>query len=176
MVHLAIQIAHFHNRTWRNNSGIRFGLRTMYTITGLRLKKRLIEILLDGGRRLHVIHQRNPRYPACTSNKVVPIHKIPFRDITYRPETWDWNTVLLSSGRVVNILVVLAQATASLVLIVRRRRVDQATMLLDSTNGLYAIIGILCTCQSLMITVIGGTWVSANDAPCSDFHAHRTVI
>ncbi len=52
------------------------------------------------------------------------------------------------------LLVILAQAIASLILILRRRHVENATLLLDSTNGLYAIIGIVSCCNSLMIVTV----------------------
>ncbi|MCJ1472902.1 hypothetical protein MMC13_001551 [Lambiella insularis] len=52
----------------------------------------------------------------------------------------------------------MAQAIASLVLIIRRRLLEGATLLLDSSNGLYAIIGILCAWNSLLIHFVGGEW------------------
>ena len=73
-------------------------------------------------------------------------------------EPWTWDSCLLGIGRVVNVLVVLAQAVASLALIVRRRQIEGATLLLDSVNGLYAIIGIASAVNSLLIMAVGGTW------------------
>ncbi len=66
--------------------------------------------------------------------------------------------MLLNSSHVVNILVVLVQAVASFVLIVRHRQVEYVTLLLDSANGLYAMIELLSACNSLMILAVGGKW------------------
>ena len=55
-------------------------------------------------------------------------------------------------------LVVLAQAAACLLLVVRRRQIENASLLLDSINGVYALVGICSACNSLLITAIGREW------------------
>ena len=62
---------------------------------------------------------------------------------------------LLNSGRLINLTVVLAQAITSLVLVIRRQRLD-AALVLDSTNGLYAIIGILSVWNLFVLLVHDG--------------------
>ena len=83
---------------------------------------------------------------------------------------------MLEGSRVKNILVVLAQAVASFVLIVRRRHIENATLLLDLTNGLYAIIGIMSAFNSLLVMSIGGTWDVLDNAHLSGGTSLNNVI
>lgn len=69
------------------------------------------------------------------------------------------------AARSVTTLVALAQAVACLVLVVRRWQVENAILLLDSTNAVYAIIGTLSPCHSLLITAVGGEWKYSEGAP-----------
>ena len=82
---------------------------------------------------------------------------------------------MLKTSRAINILVVLAQAIASLILIIRRRHIEHATLLLDSTNGLYAIIGIMTACNSLMILAIDGSWDTIEDTDLDPRHLKDTT-
>ena len=75
---------------------------------------------------------------------------------------WTFDGVLLNASRVFALLVGLAQAVAALALVLRRRQVQDATLLLDSANGLYAAIGIVSCCNSLVILFVGGTWELTN--------------
>ncbi len=87
---------------------------------------------------------------------LVPFKELAPAAVEYRATPWSWDSSVLKGSRVINILVVLAQAAASLVLKIRRRYVENATLLLDSTNGLYAIIGLMSTFNSLLMMSIGG--------------------
>lgn len=87
---------------------------------------------------------------------LVPFKELASAAVEYRATPWSWDSSVLKGSRVINILVVLAQAAASLVLKIRRRYVENATLLLDSTNGLYAIIGLMSTFNSLLMMSIGG--------------------
>ncbi|MCJ1354587.1 MAG: hypothetical protein MMC33_004576 [Icmadophila ericetorum] len=92
---------------------------------------------------------------------------IAFRDIplsrlihrpTVRTRSQFWDSFTLATGRALNLLAVLAQTSAAFLLIYRRSHIQDATLLLDSTNGLYAFIGILTTFNSLLILFVGGKW------------------
>ena len=133
-----------------------------------------MEVLGDAG--YGVIHSllftySRPFYGRRTtnSNKGVTVgsSKMKGKWVKHTVEPWTWDSCLLSTGRVVNILVVLAQAVASLVLIIRRRQIEGATLLLDSINGLYAIIGIAIAVNSLLMIAIGGTWEVRREAQTS---------
>jgi len=113
---------------------------------------------------LHIPHHKVSTNGGCTNQAVYIGEVLPTRS-KHVATPWTWGSFLLKSSRAVVLLVVLAQAIASLVLILRRRHVEHATLLLDSTNGLYAIIGIVSCCNSLMIVAVGGEWQVLGDAP-----------
>lgn len=90
-----------------------------------------------------------------------------------RPDARCWHTFLLDIARATVILAVFAKAVASLVLVVRRAQIPGATLLLDSTTGLYAVIGILTTVNSLLLMVIGDKWEVVKDAPLKQLHGSQ---
>lgn len=57
--------------------------------------------------------------------------KISSRILKYTKVPWTWDSMLLKSSRAGNVLVVLAQASAILELVLRRRQVKDATLLLE---------------------------------------------
>lgn len=107
---------------------------------------------------LHVNRQTHCARGKCTADEMVDIAQVPLARIKHTAEDWTLASFLVSFSRVFVILVAMAQAIASLVLIIRRRPLEGATLLLDSSNGLYAVIGILCAWNSLLIHFVGGAW------------------
>lgn len=83
------------------------------------------------------------------------ISLLPFSSLSYTPLPWSWDRLILKSGRLISLTVVLAQAVASLVLVIRRLRLH-AALILDSSNGIYAIIGILSVCHSFVLLAFDG--------------------
>ena len=81
---------------------------------------------------------------------LAPIGRVRTGDIEHTANKWSWDKFVLRSSRAISIVIFLTQAIAGFVLIARRRKVEDVTLLLDSANGLYAIIGILSTCNSLI--------------------------
>jgi hypothetical protein len=108
---------------------------------------------------LHIpIRPRDDRsLPADNNADIAYIGDIPFHLLKHIKAPWTWDSFLLKIGRVTSLAVVLAQAIACLVLVIRRRHLG-ASLLLDSSNGLYALIGILSSCNSMMILAVGGKW------------------
>ena len=94
----------------------------------------------------------------CTADSMISIAQVPLMAIEYHKEPWTFETFLLRFSRVFVLLGFLAQSVASLALINRRRQVEGATLLVDSRNGVYAVIRILCACNSLLIYFVGGKW------------------
>ena len=84
-----------------------------------------------------------------------------------------WHTFLLDIARATVILAVFAKAVASLILVVRRSQIPGATLLLDSTTGLYAVIGILTTVNSLLLMVVRDKWEVVKDAPLEQLHGNQ---
>ena len=73
------------------------------------------------------------------------------------------------------LLVILAQAVASLLLIIRRREIDGATLMLDSVNGVYALTGICAVFNSMLIIAVGGEWESMQELMDAGFFATRPI-
>ncbi|MCJ1368409.1 hypothetical protein MMC16_007551 [Acarospora aff. strigata] len=126
---------------------------------------------------LHVSHQKrdcpDQVHPAI---EIVSIDRVRPKDIKHTMTPWTWDSFLLRFSRVLNLLVVLAQAVASLVLIIRRYQIKDAILLLDMTNGLYAIVGILCACNSLLLMVVGGTWTISQNASGEDLLRRKAPL
>jgi len=102
------------------------------------------------------------------SGNVVSLSSLPYDKVTHTPAPRTWDAFLLKVARCITTLVVLAQAVACLSLIVRRWQAENAILLLDSTNGVYAAIGILSACSSLLITAVGGEWEYSGVVPPED--------
>jgi len=102
------------------------------------------------------------------SGNVVSLSSLPYDKVTHTPAPRTWDAFLLKVARYITTLVVLAQAVACLSLIVRRWQAEDAILLLDSANGVYAAIGILSACSSLLITAAGGEWEYSGVDPPED--------
>jgi hypothetical protein len=109
--------------------------------------------------------------PVGSSGNVVGLWSVPYNQVTHTPAPRTWDAFLLKVGRCVTLLVVLAQAVACLSLVVRRWQAEDAILLLDSANGVYAAIGILSACSSLLITAVGGEWEYSGVVPPEDHSA-----
>ena len=99
---------------------------------------------------------------------LVPLGRVRPGDIKYTAHKRSWDSFELKSSRAMAIMVVLAQAVARFVLIVRRRNVEDATLLLGSAKDLYAIIGIFSPCNSLLILANSGKREILGDAHLAD--------
>lgn len=110
------------------------------------------------------VPDQDSRAQGAASYAPIPMQQIPLVRLIHVPATNTnrnssiWDTLALATGRTLNLLAALAQTVTSLVLIVRRRQVPNASLLLDSTNGIYALIGILSAINALLILLVGGKW------------------
>lgn len=107
----------------------------------------------------------NNRSVGASGNLVRLSSLLPYDAVTHTPAPRTWDAFLLKVARCITTLVVLAQAVACLSLIVRRWQAEDAILLLDSANGVYAAIGILSACNSLLITAVGGKWEYSGVVP-----------
>ena len=96
-------------------------------------------------------------------NRNIALGDIPLVKLRHVPASWTWDSVTLNAGRCLTVLVVLAQSIASLVLVARRRQVESATLLVDSVNGIYALVAIWSSLNSLVLMVVGGKWEIRED-------------
>lgn len=97
------------------------------------------------------------------SHQVISVTKVPVDKLKHTPPNWTWDAVWLLASRVVVLFVILAQAVASLILIIRRRDIDGSTLMLDSINGVYALVGICAVFNSTLIIAVGGEWESIQE-------------
>lgn len=110
----------------------------------------------------------NNRSVGASGNLVRLSSLLPYNEVTHTPAPRTWDAFFLKVARCITTLVVLAQAVACLSLIARRWQAEDVILLLDSANGVYAAIGILSACSSLLITAVGGEWEYSGVVPPED--------
>ncbi len=148
---------------------------TLFNITSVREWSWRLFLLWAAGYKIEY-QWKTVRYDGMTSC-FSDIGLFPFSSLSYTPLPWSWDRLILKSGRLVSLTIVLAQAIASLILVVRRLRLH-AALLSDWSNGLYAIIGILSVCHSFVLMAIdGGLEIRGNGISSSSWTTpHKVTI